>query len=399
MTEELFRHDGYQFEFQARVASTDGELVVLDRTAFYPGGGGQVCDTGMLDDDRVTEAFYDKDGNVAHRVPGHSYSVGDDVWGSVDWDRRFDLMMGHTAEHLLFGSLRREVPELTISKIFISPESKYVIVNEDIGWEDIRRAVVFANRAIRDNLTVSRIMMSRDDPDLADKVRIKLDRIPEGEEISVVAIGDIDYSACSGIHVMETSELGMVFIDRKVSAGKDGVAVHFRVGNAAADSAMELAVTCLETAEAADSKPEDIVKAVSNMKRELENNRASLKESSKTLLSSVEPRDVNGTSVYFAMVHGADRTVMAEAAEKVKSKGGVAAFVSYGETVSAVMASGSTKADCRKVLTDVLGKFGGRGGGKPDFAQGGIPDPDRGKDLLEALEDAIVRSLSLSNIN
>lgn len=399
MTEELFRHDGYQFEFQAQVESIDGELVVLDRTAFYPGGGGQVCDTGTLDDYLVTEAFYDKKGDVAHRVPGHSYSVGDNVWGSVDWNRRFDLMMGHTAEHLLFGSLRREVPDLEISKIFISPESKYVIVSKDVSWKDIRKAVVFANAAIRDNLTVSRIMMSRDDPDLADKVRIKLDRIPEEEEISVVAIGDIDYSACSGVHVMETSELGMIFVDRKVSAGKDGMAIHFKVGDTAADSAMELAVTCLEAAEAADSKPEDIVKAVSNMKKEIEISRASLRESSRALLSSVEPRNVNGTFVYSAMVHGADRTVMAEAAEKVKSKGGVAAFVSYGETVSAVMSSGSTKTDCRMVLTEVLGKFGGRGGGKPDFAQGGIPDPDKGEDLLEAMEDAIVKSLSLSNIN
>jgi alanyl-tRNA synthetase len=394
MTEELFRHDGYQFEFQARVASTDGELVVLDRTAFYPGGGGQVCDTGTLNDDRVAEAFYDGNGDIAHRVPGHRYAPGDRVWGSVDWERRFDLMMGHTAEHLLFGSLRREVPDLEISKIFISPESKYVIISKDVSWEDVRKALAFANAAIRENLTVTRIMMSRDDPDLADKVRIKLDRIPEGEEISVVAIGDIDYSACSGIHVMETSELGMLLVDRKVSAGKDGVAIHFKVGDAASDSAAMLAITCLEAAEAADSKPEDIVRAVSNMKRELECARVSLKGSARAFLSSVRPKDVNGTEVYSAAVFGADRTVLADAAEKIKAAGGVAVFVSSGEAVSAVIASGSAAADCRKVLTDVLGRFGGRGGGKPDFAQGGMPDPEKAEDLLRALEEEMARSLS-----
>lgn len=394
MTEELFRHDGYQFEFQARVASTDGELVILDRTAFYPGGGGQVCDTGMLNDNRVTETFYDGNGDVVHRVPGHSFVPGDRIWGSVDWKRRFDLMMGHTAEHLLFGSLRRQVPDLEISKIFISPESKYVMVSKDVSWEDIRKALVFANAAVRDNLTVTRIVMSRDDPDLADKVRIKLDRIPEGKEISVVAIGDIDYSACSGIHVMETSELGMVLVDRKVSAGRGGVAVHFKVGDAAADSATKLAVTCLETAEAADSKPEDIVRAVSNMKRELECARASLKDSARALLSSVRPKDVNGTEVYSAGVFGAERTVIADAAEKIKAAGGVAIFVSSGETVSAVMASGSAGTDCRGILTRVLGRFGGRGGGKPDFAQGGMPDPEKTAELLRALEEEVAKSLS-----
>ncbi len=394
MTEELFRHDGYQFEFQARVASTDGELVVLDRTAFYPGGGGQVCDTGTLNDDRVTEAFCDGNGDVVHRVPEHRFVPGDRVWGSVDWDRRFDLMMGHTAEHLLFGSLRRQVPDLEISKIFISPESKYVIVSKDVSWEDIGKALAFANAAIRDNLTVTRIVMSRDDPDLVDKVRIKLDRIPEGEEISVVAIGDIDYSACSGIHVMETSELGMLLVDRKVSAGKDGVAVHFKVGDAAEDSATDLAVACLEAAEAADSKPEDIVRAVSNMKKELEYARASLKECTRALLSSVRPKNVNGTEVYSAAVFGAERTAMADAAEKVKAAGGVAIFVSSGEAVSAVVASGSAGADCRSILSGVLGRFGGRGGGKPDFAQGGISDPEKAAELLRALEEEVEKSLS-----
>lgn len=394
MTEELFRQDGYQFEFQAKVVSAEGELVVLNRTAFYPGGGGQVCDTGTINEITVTEASYNKKGDIVHRIPGNNFSVGDDVWGSVNWERRFDLMMGHTGEHLLFGSLKKEVPELTITKIFISPESKYVIVNEDVGWESIRKAMHTANNAIRENLAVCRIMMSRDDPDLENKVRIKLSHIPEDEEISVVAIGDIDYSACSGIHVMETSELGMIFVNRKVSAGKDGVAIHFEVGNSAMDSAMDLANKCLQTTEAADSKPEDIVKTVTNMKRELESSRISIKELSEAVLSSLEPEHVNGASVYSVLLPDIDRKVMTEAAEKIKEAGGIAILISKGVTVSAMLASSSPKVNCKNIITEALGKFEGRGGGKPDFAQGGIPDPVKASDLLEALKKSVEKSLS-----
>lgn len=394
MTEEIFRHDGYQFEFEAKVISTDGELVILNRTAFYPGGGGQVCDIGTLNGIAVTEAYYDKKGDVVHRTPGHNMKVGDDVWGSVDWERRFDLMMGHTGEHILFGSLRKEVPDLEISKIFISPESKYVIVNKDIGWDVIRDALRTANKAIRENLTVSKVMMDRDDPDIEQKVRIKLDNIPEDEAVSVVAIGDFDYSACSGIHVMETLELGMIFVDRKVSAGKDGVAIHFKVGSEAADTAMDLADVCLRTVEVADSKPEDLVKAVANMRNEVISSRASLKELSEMMFSSLEPEYVNGVPVYVASIPGADRKVMSEHAERIKESGGVAIFVSMGESASVMLASNSADVDCRKILSDSLEKFGGRGGGKVDFAQGGMPDLSKVSELMEDLMKGVTIVLS-----
>ncbi len=391
MAEEVFRRDGYLSEFEADVVSVKDDQVVLTNTAFYPGGGGQVCDTGTIQGQRVTEVRYEGK-EIVHKVPNNNFKAGDHVWCSIDWDRRLDLMMGHTGEHLLFCSLRKQDPDLAITKIYISPEDKYVIVNHDVPWDKIKAALQFANQAIRDNLSVTKAVMSRDDQDLA-KVRIKLDRIPEDEEITVVAIGDIDYSACSGIHVMETSELEQLFVDRKISAGKDGVAIHFKVGPAAADAAMALANTCLQVIDETGSKPEDLIKTVANLQHELKVANDAKKTVTRQRIEELRPTAIDGTAVYSGLFADADRKTLTDAAEEYRSQGGVAVFVSTGETLAVMLVSGTPRVNCRTVLGDVLKQFDGRGGGKPDFAQGGVPDATKGQAVLNALLEAVKKVL------
>ncbi|UAL07560.1 MAG: alanyl-tRNA editing protein [Candidatus Methanogranum gryphiswaldense] len=389
MTEEIFKRDGYVFEFESKVISKKGDLIELESTAFYPGGGGQICDTGTIRGEKVTEVIYENN-RILHRVKNNNLNPGDTVWCSVDWERRYDLMQGHTGEHLLFCSLKRQDPELEITKIYISSESKYVIVNHDISWDKIKEAVKFANQAIRDNLPVTKTLMNRDDPDIS-TVRVKLERIEE-EEISVVAIGNIDLSACSGIHVMETSELEFLFVDRKVSAGKDGVAIHFKIGNAAKDAAIELANICLQATEEAESKPELLVRTISNIKQEIETGREMLKNASKQQLAHLKPESLNGVDIYSGKF-SADKKILTDAAENYKSKGNIAAFVSVSDSVSIILASGNQNIDCKKILSEILTEFGGRGGGKSDFAQGGIEDISKADAILEKMIKTIKSSL------
>ena len=155
MTDEIFRNDGYVFEFEGEVTSVDGEWVELGGTAFYPGGGGQVCDTGLMGGIPVTEVTY-RGKNIFHKVPGHQFVIGDRMWCSVDWDRRYDLMMGHTAEHILFNALHRQDPDINIVKIYIGTDSKYVVVDRDMDLDKIGEAVKFANTVIDDNHPVGR---------------------------------------------------------------------------------------------------------------------------------------------------------------------------------------------------------------------------------------------------
>ncbi len=390
MTDELFRDDAYVSEFEAEVTAVDGEYVTLGGTAFYPGGGGQVCDTGIVGGVKVTEVR-EKDGEIVHRMPGHDLKVGDRIWCSVDWDRRYDLMKGHTAEHLLFNSLSRQDPELNIVKIFISPESKYVIVDRDISWEKISDAVRFANKVISENHAVRRSMMSRDDPDIS-KIRVKLDRIEE-DEISVVEIEDVDIAACCGIHVMETGEIGALLVSKKTSAGKEGVEIHFEIGDSAVDNAMMLASSCLSVIDDLGSKPSDIVRTVSNMKHEIALYKKMLKESVSSSLKNLSPVKIEDVNVYSGVFPTSDRSVLTEAAESFKAKGSVSVLIGSGENLTVIVASGNAKIDCKSVLSETLPKFGGRGGGKKDFAQGGVTDTSVADELLKALLSSVESSL------
>lgn len=390
MTEELFKTDSYVSEFEAEITKIEGDRIVLGGTAFYPGGGGQVCDTGTMGGFRVTETSYDGD-EIVHTVPGHGFKVGDRIWCSVDWNRRYDLMKGHTAEHLLFNALHRQDPEMGIVKIYISPESKYVVVDRDISWEDIRDAVRFANGVIAENHTVIRSVINRNDPEMS-RIRAKLDRIAE-EEIDVVEIEDVDLAACCGIHVMETGEIGALFVDRKVSTGKEGMEIHFVLGEKAIERSMDLAFSCLSIVDDLGSKPGDVVRTVSNLKKELKSTRRQLKESVVSSLRSVTPYVVNGTDVYEGVFPTSDRSILVESAESCKNRGGVAAFIGEGDGLIVVLASGNDRIDCRNIVNDVLGRFEGRGGGKKDFAQGGIPDIGSCEKVADAFRIAIRESL------
>jgi alanyl-tRNA synthetase len=390
----IYEQDAYVFEFEGTVTSVDGDWVSLNATAFYPGGGGQVNDTGMICGLKVTDVRA-KGEDIIHKVPGHGMKVGDNVWCSVDWDRRYDLMMGHTAEHLLFGGLKRNVPEICIVKIFISPESKFVVVDRDIGWDEIKKAQEFVNAAIKDNLAVVKSTMDKDDPDI-ENVRVKLDRIDD-DLVTVVEIGDVDTAACSGIHIRETEEIGALLVDRKVSAGKDGFAIHFRVGNDALVRSMELANTCLHIVEILGTKTEDAVKAAQNIKHDSDVRKDRLKAMVRGMIDSLRPDIIKGVPIYSGIFETDDRTAITDAAEKIKNSGGVSVFLAAGDSLSLFISSGAEGVDCSTILKNVMKDVGGRGGGKKDFAQGGVQDVTNAENILKDLIMSVKAALEQEN--
>lgn len=225
MTEELAAVDAYLAEAPGTVLEVAEDGVVLDRTVFYPRGGGQPGDTGVLEwaDGAVRIAdTYKRDGAVVHIPEGDSPAPGNLVTGRIDWDRRYRLMRTHTALHVLSAVIWRDWGakvtggnmEPGVARMDFELDSMSV----EFGQEVERRL----NDALGEGHPVQVLFMPRTEA-LADSdlIRTKVNLIPEFvDPIRVIEIGTIDKQADGGTHVANTSEVGPVKVVKTESKGK-----------------------------------------------------------------------------------------------------------------------------------------------------------------------------------
>jgi alanyl-tRNA synthetase len=371
-TERVYQSDPYISEFTATVTNVNGDWVTLDRSAFYPGGGGQDPDMGEMDRMKVVEVKHQGE-EIAHKVPGNSFKVGQKISGRVDFPRRLDLMRGHTGEHLLFSSLNRLVPELDLVKIAITPSKKSLIVKGGLDLMMILEAERFVNDVISEGVEIHEEIVGRDDP-LVCEARVKLDRIP-GSKIRLVRIGKYDLAACAGVHVHNTSEIGMLLVEKLTSAKPQGdFEIEFSVGPSAVQRALHLSTIALQMSELLGARPEDAMRALQNQKGDLDRARDSLKAMAKRSIEELEPEQAGGAPFYNMIVKGLDRrTLSEEATKKVEDGHSLCILVDEGERISVFIAAGkNSKFDASALLKEVLGSIGGKGGGNRSFATGGI---------------------------
>ena len=225
MAEPLFQTDAYVREFAATVTAVDGDLVSLDRTAFYPGGGGQPCDVGTLafggNDVRVTKVSR-KDGDIVHAVEGAPPPAGTGVTGTVDWENRFALMRTHTALHILCGVIWRDFgAKVTGGNMTpLAARMDFELENMTAGFaEQVER---LANAEIDSAREIVVRSLERDaafkHPDL---IRTKINLLPEGiPEVRVVDIVGLDVQADGGTHVANTRDVGRIRIVGHESKGR-----------------------------------------------------------------------------------------------------------------------------------------------------------------------------------
>jgi misacylated tRNA(Ala) deacylase len=226
MTELLYATDAYLRSFEARVEAVDAERIALDRTAFYPTGGGQPHDMGTLrlgagPERSVAEVRRDA-GRVWHTVPGHSASPGDTAHGAIDWSRRHRLMRTHTALHVLCGVIYRDYgARVTGSQM--EPLRARIDFELTSMTSDFVGAV---ERAVAAELAADRRievgMLSRAEAEkVPDLIRTKVNLLPADiDVVRTVDIVGLDKQADGGTHVRSTSEVGRVEIVDYRSKGK-----------------------------------------------------------------------------------------------------------------------------------------------------------------------------------
>jgi misacylated tRNA(Ala) deacylase len=235
-TELLFLTDAYLRTFAARVTAVDGQRVGLDRTAFYPTGGGQPHDTGTLGGARVVEVR--KEGpEVWHTLEGPVPEVGAEVEGEIDWERRHALMRTHTALHVLCGVIWNQWGK-AVTGGNMEPLSARMDFEFDPLPEGFGPTV---ERLVNEELAAARpieiAFLPRGEA-LADEdlIRTKVNLIPDSvQEIRVVDIVGLDKQADGGTHVRSTDEVGRVRVVKTESKGKGNKRIRLEVVDGGAD--------------------------------------------------------------------------------------------------------------------------------------------------------------------
>lgn len=393
MTRLLYLEDPCLSSFRARIDRIEGDWIELDQTAFYPGGGGQEADGGWIEGQEVVEVR--KREGIEHLVPGHNLKKGQEIGARIDWERRLELMRGHTAEHMLFSALSRLVDDLELVKISIGQEKKSFILKGRVNWDVISNAQREVNDAVAGRLGVSSRWIDRSDPTL-EGVRAKIDRI-HGEEVRVVTIEGFDAAACSGVHVPNTGDIIRIIVTKLTAAKPKGaVEVEFEVGWKAIDKALDLANIALRSSDIVGSNPEDLVKALENMRGEVERSKRSLRQYGREVLESLQPKEISGVNVYKGTYYGLDKkTVMAAANRFVREERTICILVVVEESLMMVVArSADLEIDCKEILDKAMTTIGGRCGGTPEFATGGaqsVEDADRALEgALDILRQALI---------
>ena len=412
MTERLYYTDSYTTEFDAKVVSVttllssdDKELpaVELDASYFYPTSGGQAFDCGTLGTWRVVDVVVEKSGpgslgRVLHLLEADASTLANQlkpmqsVHGVVDWPRRYDHMQQHSGQHLLSHAFFHLFGYETVSVHFGAVESTLDLAVDALNDDELRAVERYANEVVYANLPIR--AYSVDEQQISS---LPLRRPPKVTgEIRVVEIEGIDYSACGGTHCRLSSELGPIKLVR-VEKSRKNTRVAFLCGwRAQADYGQKHRLL-LESAHLFST---DFAQVPASIERLLEQNKVQGRRLSGLVeeLLVVESGQVNEAArsigAYRVVAHVFDArevdevkklaVLLQEQADLI-----VLFCVRRADQLTAIFARGESVAiEMGSLLRDTLGAFGGSGGGRPEFAQGGKVDAAHADDILE---DAIRR--------
>lgn len=227
MTEQLYQRDAYLTEFDASVIAVEGHAIALDRTAFYPSGGGQPHDTGAFTSEgktwEVTQVRKSKtEPLVWHEIIGEPPAMGAQVHGAINWERRYQLMRTHTALHILCGVIFRDYGAQVTGGNMEPLQGRLDFEFESMRGELIKEIEGKINVEVAAARPVLVKILPREEAfKIPDLIRTKINLLPEGiTEVRTVEIVGLDLQADGGTHVALTSEVGRLRIADYKSKGK-----------------------------------------------------------------------------------------------------------------------------------------------------------------------------------
>jgi alanyl-tRNA synthetase len=387
MAERIYYSDCYATEFDATVLHTapaDGRQAVrLDRTAFYPTSGGQPFDTGTLGDARVVEVLDAEDGDVLHLVEG-SLAVGSRVTGRVDWRRRFDHMQQHTGQHVLSAAFDALFGARTES-FHLGADAATIDLGKELTPGQIERAEDDANRIVWEDHPVTIAFV-----DAADAAAMPLRKeTARAGTLRLVDVDGYDLSACGGTHVARTGAIGIIAITGW-ERFKGGLRVGFACGGRALRAHRRLRDTAAASIRLLSVLPDELPAAIERVQADAKESKRTIRNLQLQLAGhQAEALAAASDGRVVAALPGWDQAGLKAIASAVAARAGhVAALISAESPAAIVVARHPDAAtNCASVLQQVIARFGGKGGGRPELAQGGglQGDPEVIVDYLREL--------------
>jgi alanyl-tRNA synthetase len=369
MTRRLYHEDAYLRRFDATVVAMttykDRLAAVLDQTAFYPEAGGQLGDHGTLNGVAVHDTQELDDGTIVHVVDA---PIEGRVTGELDWARRRQHMAQHTAQHLLSGTLLDRAQAATASARLGESALTIDVTRDRIPDGELAAAEDLANDLIDDDLVVRAWFPTPDE-----LAQIKLRRDPKVvADIRVVAIGDYDFSPCGGTHCARTAQLGQVRITGS-ERYKGMTRVTFTAGRRARAELFTRDRVLRGLATRFSCAPGEVPAAIEKLSRDADAQGTELTAVRGRLAVAIAD-SLPGTGAAIAALPGDAELMRAVGARLVAAGRDALLYAPDVGTVLLVRAAGSAL-DCAALWKQLAAKLGGRGGGKPDRADGRLANP------------------------
>jgi alanyl-tRNA synthetase len=419
-TEQIYYVDQYLKEFDAKVLKViNNEYVFLDRTCFYPEGGGQPADHGFLSFGDVKAEVVDvqKVGKViAHKIKCSSTpKEGVTVKGVIDWDKRYGLMKAHTATHLVNGAARRVLGQhvwqygtqkgLESSRLDISHYRR-------LTPEEVQKIETLANQAILANMRVETAWMPRNEAESRYGFRLYQGGAVPGKEIRVVKTGEWDIEACAGTHLNSTGEIGFIKIiyTERVQDGVERLA--YSVGLQALKAVQENERLLWKVSETLTAPLEKLDKTAEKLMKDLKEANAERRKLIKELAAKESagleeakateaPREVGGIKlVKRDFLEVVDVNRMVQTANEMIKRDEATVTLFYGtdgKTARILVMAGKTAVEkgvnAGEIVRLVSPVINGGGGGKPNFAQGGGTRPEKLQEAIKKAEENIKKQL------
>jgi alanyl-tRNA synthetase len=395
-TNRLYYADPLLLEFRARVTAR-GELggktsVLLDQTAFYPESGGQMADRGLLFGLEVLDVQADDDGAVHHVLAGDAPPIGTEVTGQIDPVRRRVHMALHTGQHILSRALLDVAQAETVSARLGETACTIDVDSGSLAERDVARAEDLAHSVIDGDVVIRSFF-----PDEGELARLPLRRAPKvSDHVRVVQIGDFDWTPCGGTHCLRSAQVGLIHVIG-VERYKGGTRVTFGAGRRAREQLVSESVALRALAQELSSGLRDVPSAVDRLRRELSAAREALGQARAHLADHAAAKIFGtarseGHETIVAALDDAPPDLLRAIAKRVGELPRAVVFLAGRDEEGApviVSRGGESTFDCGAFLKRAAQAAGGRGGGRPERAEGRIPAGVDWPALVRSLLDEV----------